>query len=106
MATAHIDVDVDQDGRVYPIGSDTPVPAEAVRLIAHTKFILAIGDAVIDSSGQLWLAVEDRDPEFAPYPTIVLQSAQHPDVHRSIPALTTPAVRVYHCGEPRHDYIA
>jgi hypothetical protein len=105
MATVQIEAQIDSDGRIYPVGSDTPLPTDAVRMIEYHKSALSIGDAIVDATGELWLVTED-DGWDLPTTTLLLRSAQHPAIQKSFNGLHTPAIRVYHNGEPRHDFFA
>ena len=105
MSQAFVSVSVDSEGRAYPFGSDTPLPAQSIRDLWHDASVLREGDLIIDRYGKPYQIVVQQD-EDDDYSYLVARDLDKPNTYFSFSAVHTPAVRVYHRGEPRDDYIA
>lgn len=46
------------DGKLYPVGSDTPIPEDCVIVTEPANHKLMYGDVVIDTYGQVWVVDE------------------------------------------------
>lgn len=106
MATAQIDVNIDDEGRVYPVGSDTPIPADAIDYLTHDRSTLVEGDIVVQADGRAYRISVDPEPQYVGYDTLLAQCVSNPRRFDSIAHLVDPLIRIYHCGEPRHDWIS
>jgi len=47
------------DGKLYPLGSDTPIPENCVIVITPANHQLMLGDVIVDTYGQVWVIDDD-----------------------------------------------
>ena len=106
MATAQIWVDIDAEGRVYPAGSDTPVPEASIDYLRYDRSTLAEGDIVVQADGRCYRICPYYDAEFGDFKTMMARDVAEPHLFKPVGVLEDPLIRIYHCGEPRHDWIA
>ena len=96
-ATAHIDV-LEFGGRLYPVGSDHPLPETAITTVTYSRNALHVGDIVIDKFGEPWSidVVNDNEGDW-----MGARSAHHSsNVTFSTTALHGPLTVIYRQGSP------
>jgi hypothetical protein len=103
--TAEVQVHIDEEGRVYPLLSDTPIPKVAIQSITHSRGMLRQGDLVIDASGQPYRVDSYTDSDFGPFSVLMANDVNSTAVWKSLAALEAPLIRIYSTGQPRYDYI-
>lgn len=102
MTTAVVTVDVDEEGRAYPIGSDTPLSVGSIRSIEYSRRHLKESDIVVDTYGRAWLIASHIEDAFT-FPILMASAVDKPELSTHISDLQAPMIRIYHNGEPRHD---
>lgn len=105
IATAQIRVHIDGEGRTYPAGSDTPIPADAIVYVRHDLRSLNEGDIVIEAGGKPFVLETVNDAEFASVPTLMARDIARPQFSKTVSALVQPLIRIYSNGESRDDWI-
>lgn len=98
MSSKYATVKVNEfEGNLYPVGSDTPVPANTVIVTTPANFDLKHGDIVIDASGKPWMIDfnEHRYPVLA-----AVEVSLHPQEAITVDEIEAPMVVVYREGEP------
>lgn len=102
MSTATVNVFIDDEGRVYPRFSDTPLPSEAIRELEYARNNLTEGDIIVDTYGRAYRVSPTHLEDYS-FPILMAQAVDKPEYHIHTMDLEAPIVRIYHCGEPRHD---